>query len=359
MLHQIFLSIIAGGLADRFGPKVVTAVCCFFAGLGFLLMSQVRGIWQLYLFYGVIVGIGLSAIDVVLLSTVARWFIKKRGIMSGVVKVGTGLGLLIMPLVASVLISIYDWRTAYIILGVITLVSTVSLAQLLRRDPAQVGQSPDGELSATNDNVNSLGVGLSLQEVTHTRQFWMICLTYLTIVFTANTIMTHIALHAIDLGVSEMKAAGIISIIGAASIVGRLVIGNTGDRLGHKQAMIICFLVFILSLLWLQFAKESWMLYLFAIPYGFAHGGFFAIISPMVAGLFGTRAHGIILGIVFSSGTLGGAIGSLLGGYLFDITGSYRLVFLILLIFSVAGLILIGGLRPIKEGGRNDSGGSA
>jgi len=351
-----FLSIIAGGLADRFGPRMIMTTCGFFFGLGFLLMSQVNSIWQLYLLWGVIISIGLSAVDVIPLSTTARWFVKKRGITSGIVKFGTGLGMLIMPLAAGGLISTYGWRTSYIILCTIALVFIIFIAQLLRRDPSQMQQLPDGEQQATAGSVNSVGVGLSLREATHTRQFWMICAVFLTVFFCANTIVMHIAPHAIDIGISAINAASIISIIGGASMVGRLVMGSASDRIGNKLAMIICFLILAAALLWLQSAKELWTLYLFAAIYGLAHGGFFALISPTVAGLFGLSSHGAILGIVFFSGSIGGAIGPVLAGYLFDIKGSYQLGFLIPVVLSAIGLILVLLLKPTRrEGGTNES----
>ena len=138
-------------------------------------------------------------------------------------------------------------------------------------------------------------------------------------------------------------------------MVGRLVMGIASDRVGNKRALIICFLILVAALFWLQFAKELWMLYLFAGIYGFAHGGFFALISPIVAGLFGTSSQGLLLGIVISSGAVGGAIGPVLAGHIFDITGSYQTFFLILAIVGIIGLILTTLLRPISEGGTDES----
>jgi len=97
--------IFAGRLNDKIGPRDIMAVTGFLFGLGHLLMSRLGAIWQLYLFYGIIIGIGLSSVDVIALSTTARWFIRKRGIMTGIVKIGTGAGQFIMPLVASLLIT--------------------------------------------------------------------------------------------------------------------------------------------------------------------------------------------------------------------------------------------------------------
>ena len=351
-----FLGIITGRLNDRFGPRLVMVVCGFFFGLGYLLMSQINTIWQLYLFYSGVVSIGLSAADVPLLSTIARWFTKRRATMSGIVKAGTGTGILIMPIVASRLISTYDWRTAYIVLGIMGLVFIISAAQFLRRDPGQMGQLPNGEEKPNAGSLDSADEGFSLREATHLRQFWITCAIYFLVLFCSLTILVHIAPHAEDLGISATNAASMISIIGGASIVGRLMMGSAGDRIGNKLALIICFLILAVALFWLQLANELWMLYLFAAIYGVAHGGFLALISPMVADLFGMGSHGVILGIVFFSGSIGGAIGPVLAGSIFDMADSYQSAFLICAAASVIGIILTWFLKPTSsEGGENDS----
>jgi len=355
LLHGL-VAIIMGGLNDRFGPKLIMAICGLFFGLGHLLMSQLNAAWQLYLFFSVLVGIGISATDVVLLSTIARWFVKKRGLMSGIVKAGTGMGLMIMPLVASKLISASSWRTSYIILGILALVFAIPIAQLLRRDPGQMGQLPDGEKEVTISSLDSVERGLSLGQAIHTKQFWIICGVYFTICSCVQTILVHIVPYATDLGISATNAASILSTIGGASIAGRLVMGSAGDSVGNKRAMLVCFLILVAILCWLQWAKELWMLYLFAVAYGFSHGGFFALISPMAAELFGTRSHGAIFGIVIFSGTIGSAISPILAGHIFDITYSYWLAFLTLTALSIIGLILTILIRPTNDkGGGNDS----
>jgi len=301
------------------------------------------------------VGIGVSPTDVSLLSTTARWFVKRRGMMSGIIKTGTGIGMLIMPIVINWLISTYSWRTSYIILGSLAIVFIISLAQLLRRDPAQMRQLPDGEEQATTGSINMEGAGFSLREAIHTRQFWTVCVAYLTILFCAQTIMIHIVPHTMDLGISPTNAANVLATIGGTSIIGRLVMGYSGDRIGNKQAISICFLILVLAVSWLQLAKELWMLYLFATVYGIAHGGFFSLISPMVAELFGTRSHGVIFGIVIFSGTIGGATGSVLAGHIFDIMNSYRLAFVTCVGVSAMGLILSLLLKPTdRQRGTND-----
>ena len=343
-----FLGILVGRLNDRFGPRIVMTIAGFFFGLGLLLMSGLDNVWQLYLFYGLVVGIGLSSIDVIALSTTARWFVRRRGMMTGITKVGTGAGQLVMPLVASMLIATHGWRTSYTIIGAIVMVLLISIGQLLRRDPARMGLLPDGDREIQTESSKLVETGFSLHEALRTRQFWTICLAYLATMFCLLTIMVHIVPHATDIGIPSTTAAGILSAIGGISMAGRFVIGIAIDRIGNRSSMIICLILLILSLLWMQMARELWMLYLFAVVYGFGHGGLLTVISPIVAEYFGIRSHGAIFGVVFFSTMLGGAIGPVVAGHIFDITGGYNLAFWIAAAVAAIALGFILSLRQTR-----------
>jgi MFS family permease len=341
-------AILVGRLNDRIGPRIVMTVTGFLFGLGHLLMSRIGAVWQLYLVYSIIIGIGLSSADVIALSTTARWFIRKRGIMTGIVKIGTGAGQFIIPLVASILITTYGWRTSYSIIGAGVLVSLVAIAQLLRRDPSQISPLSDCENDVSESKSSPAAEGLSLGEATRTMQFWIICSVNLVILFCLMSIMLHIAPHARDIGVSATRAATVLSTIGGVSMAGRFITGIAIDRFGSKKAMIFCFILLIAGLLWLQMAKELRLLYVFAVIYGMTHGGYFTTMSPIVAEFFGLNAHGVIFGIVVFSGTIGGAIGPILAGYIFDVTAGYNLAFWLCTFMSALGLVLVLFLKPIK-----------
>lgn len=347
MLVWGFISIILGSLNDRYGPRIIMAVCGCFLGAGYFLMSQVSILWQLYMFYGIIIGIGVSATDVVVLSTVARWFKKKLGMMTGIVKVGTGLGMFIMPLAADGLISSYDWRNTYMILGIIALIFVVSVSQLLRKEPGNIQQRPSIAKRDTPSNIHASQSGLSFHDATRTKRLWITGIMYLALWFCVNIVLVHLVPHAMDLGISSAKAAGLLSSIGAISIAGRLVIGPSSDRIGCRKSMIVCCLMFVVSFSVLLMAREFWMLILFAMIYGFAHGGYATLISPLAAELFGMRSHGAILGIIIFLGTIGGAAGPVFAGYLFDTTGSYQSSFFVCIAMGVIGLILSTTLKPV------------
>ncbi len=169
------LGILAGRLNDKIGPRVIMTSCGIFLGLGYMLMSQIQSIWQLYLFYGLIVAMGFSAVDVSTLSTIARWFVRKRGIMSGIIKVGAGVGMLLMPLVINWLISSYNWRTSYIVMGFVMLIFVILASQFLKRDPSRLGLLPDGDKKTGVSQSSSEESGLSLNKAVRSRQFWVLC----------------------------------------------------------------------------------------------------------------------------------------------------------------------------------------
>ena len=239
---QGLLAIVMGRVNDRLGPRIVISVCGFILGLGYLLMSQTSALWQLYLFYGVIIGTGMSGAFVPLTSTVARWFVKRRGMMTGIVVAGSGVGGLIAPPLANWLISIYDWRISYIILGSIALVAVILVAQFLRRDPAQMGLTPYGE-SKEETGLKGGTKAFSLREAASVRQFWLVFSMYFCLGFAMFTILVHIAPHATDLGFSAATAANILAAAGGGSVIGRLLLGGAADRIGNRQVFILGFVL--------------------------------------------------------------------------------------------------------------------
>ena len=348
------LGIPAGRVNDKIGPRALTVGTSLVFGLGYFLLSWLQSPWQLFLLYGLFVAVGFGSFDVITLSTVARWFVRRRGIMSGIIKVGTGSGQFVLPFFAAALISSYGWRHAYFILGILFMVLLVAVAQVMRRSPSELGLRPDNERSDPSpDGSNSRDSGLHLKSVIRMRQFWAINLVEFTSLFCLLTIVVHIVPHAIDLGLPTKTAAGIISVIGGVSMLGRFVMGAAHDRIAGRRSLLICFFVLFCSLMWLQIAREAWMLFTFAFIYGFAHGGLFTVVSPTVAELFGTRSHGVLYGIILFSGNCAGAIGPILAGHIFDVTGSYRYAFLMLSVISIIGLVLVTQLgSTIRKGAK-------
>ena len=144
--------IFTGKLSDKYGPRLVVTVCGSLLGVSYLLMSQVQMVWQIYIIFGILASIGVAGSWVPLLSTIARWFVFRRGLMSGIAAAGIGVGIMILPPLSSYLISNLGWRTSYIIIGMAVLVLVIISAQMLKNDPSQIGQSALGSSEQHEDN---------------------------------------------------------------------------------------------------------------------------------------------------------------------------------------------------------------
>jgi MFS family permease len=332
------LAILAGRLNDRFGPRIVLGVAGTVYGVGFLLLSQVSAPWQMYVIFGLFLGMGLGAHDVVTLSTIARWFPGRRGIMSGVVKSGTAIGQIVLPPFAAVLLLAYGWRQALFLLGIGAIVLLLLAALMMSRPPTPTGTAHD-----------TLSEGQSFAQARVTPVFWTLCAIQFLFFPAMMTVPLHVAVHGSDLGMSATKAASLLSVLGAGSIAGRLIVGMISDRIGGKRAFEMCFVVLLSSLLAFTFFTTHMLLFVIVAAYGFSHGGLFTVVSPLVAEYYGMRAHGAIFGTILFFGTLGGAIGPIVAGWIFDVTASYQFAFAGLALLAAIGLGLVLSLpKPLK-----------
>ena len=349
---QGLLAIAMGGLTDRFGPRVVMTLCGLFLAAGYLLMSQLSSLWQLYLFFSVILGIGMGGSFAPLLTLTARWFVKSRGMMTGLVVSGTGVGALVGPPLAGILISHYGWRASYAALGAVVLVVMVFCAQLLKSAPGQIrrggpGKDPQEEEQAMRQE------GVAFRDAIRSGKFWKVFAMIFCLGFCIFAIMVHIAAHVTDLGFAQGTAANIMAIIGAVCIAGRVLFGKALDRIGSQRGFVIGFAVLGLSLFLVVLAGTLSMLYLFAVLFGFAFGACVTCESPLVADLFGLRSHGLLLGIAACGFTFGGGVGPFVTGYIFDHAGKYQAAFLLCGVVSCAGLLLARVLKQPEPRGDN------
>jgi len=294
-------------------------------------------------------GVGMSGAWIPLTSTVARWFLKRRSLMSGFVLSGTGLAALTAPPLATLLISTYEWRFSFIMMGIAVLVIISVAAQFLRRHPSQMGQVPFGSDLDERNGSQADAEGFSLREAIFTRQFWLATSMLFCFGFCMFTIMVHMVPHATDLGIPADTAANVLAATGGFAIVGRLFLGNIADRIGSRWIFIIGFIVIPSAFLWLIPAEDVWMLTVFVLAFGFVQGGMGACESPLVADIFGLKSHGLIYGVAGSGFTLGGAVGPWLAGFLYDATNNYKAAFAVCVVAGMMGLIFTILIRQIKQ----------
>jgi MFS family permease len=347
VLIQGVFGFILGKLTDRLGPRIVMTICGILLGSGYLLMSQINTAWHLYLFYSVIIGIGMGGAFVPLLSTVARWFSKRRGLMTGIAIAGLGAGNFIMPPVIEWLISSNGWKTTFVICGIGVLIVVVVFAQLLKRDPSKI-QEVKYAGNMKKQETRSIHQGLTLKEAIRTVQFWIVFALYICLGFALMSPSIHIVPHTTDLGISAVIAASILAAMGLAGIPGGILLGSIADKIGNRRVYVICFILMAFGLYGLVPAKEVWLLFILGALANFGGSGGGTCESTFVAELFGIKEHGSIFGLANMGFVVGAAIGPFILGYIFDITGSYQLAFLLCGIISTAGIILALVLKPIN-----------
>lgn len=350
LIGQGVFSIGSGRLTDRFGPRPVVTAAGLLFGAGLLMMSRVTEVWQVYLAYGVLAAAGHSATFTPLSSTVARWFQGRRGLMTGAVMAGTGLGTMVMPPFANWLIYRADWRTSYMVLGLVLMIVVASAAQFLRRDPSERGLQPYGSDRPTSAPPVSPAVlaGIGLSQAMRTRQFWLLCLAFAGFGYTLQAVMAHVVIHSRGLGLSPASAATVMTVIGGFGVAGRIGLGGLADRFGSKRLLLVALVMLSLDLFWLMLARQPWAVFVFAAVFGLAYGGTVPQFSYRVAELFGLRAHGAILGASQFFVALGGAAGPALTGYGFDVLGSYTVPFAICGGVAALGALLSCLVKPVS-----------
>ncbi len=342
-------SFLAGWLTDRMGPRMVLIGCGLFLGLGYILTSQIQSIGQFYLTYGVIGGIGMSGSWVPLMSMVTRWFVKRRALISGIVATGPSIGIAVMPLLFSMLISAWGWRSSYLFMGIIVMTIILIAALFLKRDPASMGLLPDGAEAIRAEGVDVQRLGFSFEEAWRTRQFWLLGFISFCDMFLINVIIVHLVPHVLKLNMEATQGASILSIAAAVSVPGRMFIGWLSDRISNRRALLICLILSVLSFLLLLWARELWLFYLFSVIYGLSLWSTGAILSPLTADIFGLKAHGSILSFGFFSGMVGGGVGPVIIGYTFDLTRDYQMGLTICFFISIVALFGILFLKPLAS----------
>jgi len=349
-------SILGGWALDRYGPRIVLFLMGLFLGLSMLLTGLTNAAWQLFVTYSLFFAMGSGATFVISSSTLLRWFDKKRGLALGIAGAGGGLGTVVIAPFATYLITSYDWRIAFIVLGIIAWIIIIPASRMLKKDPAEIGALPDGEKERPipGGEPKRAEMGRQVPEITllmtvRTFNFWLFALIWCSFAFAGFFILTHIVPHATDIGFSATEAAAILSLFGGAMIGGRLVIGVLADKMNRKMTAVVCSLVQAGFVVWLLWAQELWGLYLFALVYGFTQGGMNTALTALLGDTFDLTNMGKILGVLDVGFAVGASIGPVVGGYIYDVSESYSTAFLIVAAVMVVRSIFIALTRRKTE----------
>jgi OFA family oxalate/formate antiporter-like MFS transporter len=351
--------ILTGRILDRMAPRHMMTFGAAIVGLGLVLTAFIRTPWQFYLTYGLLCGLGSSCFGVVVCnSSVGKWFVKKRGLTIGIASIGIGFGTMVLAPLAGYIVKVYGWRSGFIFLGVMVFIVGISASQLFmgRTNPEDYDLKPDGEVSLDN-GISDAEVAQvhpvpgSLRTVIKDSRFWILALCYSFAVVAEMSAFMHQVAYAIDNHIEKVTAASSVGVVGVASILGRFFFGWLSDRISDaKYAASLGFAFMALGMVILLWVDSPVMLLIYSILFGFGYGSMAPMMPYLLAHLFGRHVLGASYGFLTFFVGIGGGIGPLLAGQIYDRFGSYAYAWRINIAILVVVTFAILWLKPRSAG---------
>ena len=337
-----------GLLSDKYGPKKILWLAAFLIGSGISLSSLATSVWQLYLFFGIIAALGHGAVFVAPISTVNRWFIRRRGLAAGIAISGLGVGLLVVPPITSQIVNMYGWQAAFIILGTTFFIINVSAGVFIRSRPNDNELLPAEEVEGESFASRYLNdtKDFPVTKALKTKPFWMLYLISFFCFGAEQMVLVHIVPYGTAIGISSIKASIGLSFLGAGTIIGRVISGAISDRIGRAPILVICCGIEAACILCLLLVNSPATLYLAMLFLGLGYGGWAVLCPVILSDFFGLKNLGTIMGIWFANGVPAGVLGPLMGGVIFDFTKSYFLALIIAGMICIGAVILAAQVRP-------------
>ena len=337
------LGVISGPLGDRWGARRVTVLGMLLVGLGLCAAGMAHTLTQVYVAYGLGIGLGVGFSYVPALGAVQRWFVKRRGFASGLAVSGIGVGTLVMPPLAALLIRSLGWRGAYEVLGALAAVVGAGMALLMEDDPRARGLAPDGVPLPAGGA--AAAAGFSLGEAVKSRRFAGLYAACLVCSFGLFVPFVHLIPYALDHGVAPSAAVLLLGAVGVGSTAGRFVLGGLADTLGRAISLVLMFAGMALALFIWLLSHQLFGLAVFALVYGVFYGGFVAILPALVMDYFGGRNVGSIIGVLYTSVAAGTLIGPSAAGYAFDLSHSYTVPILCSIAANAIAALIVGSMQ--------------
>jgi MFS family permease len=332
---QGMLSPVIGMLVDRVGPRRVILGGAVVLGVATMAASRVTALWHLYVVVGLFTAVGVCAVGWVPSGAlVAQWFAHRQASVMGLAFSGMGVGVLAVGPLAQWLIDGHGWRAAYLALGAGALALLVPIVGVGVRD------APGARAARAAPPADRRESGIAIREALGTPAFWALFFAYLFTPLAVFPVVTHQVAFAVDHGFAPLFVAGIFGLAGFMSIVGRIVFGLAADRIGRAPSAAIsyaCTAAGTLALLSIETWPQRGALYVYGVLFGLGFGARGPIITAIAAQRFPGRRFGAIYGLLSVGNGLGGAIGPWFAGALFDLTGTYRIAFLLTVVFCAAG----------------------
>ncbi len=373
----------AGGFIDRYGPKLVMPIGAVLTAIALLWLSWSTKQWHFYLAFGVIAAVGSTMIHIVPLTTiVSHWFVRHRGTAIGIVTAGSGVGQLVLMPLLQYLIERIGWRNSYLVLGLaILIIPTVLIRLFLFSRPEDLGLSAEAEMTPRRARkqvevvIESEGKVIERKKGTlrrneviildkewaetdwtigkaiRTYRFWAITLMMAMFAVGFYIISVHLVAYLRDKSYSPILAGSIVGLQGLFNFIGKAFGGILCDRIGREKTLTLSIIVFIACVAMLNLGGliiSPAIIYAFCVFYGMGYGMAVPALIASSGDLFGGKHYGSILGLILLGGFIGGAIGTWLGGKLFDLTGAYAINFIVAAVTMVISMALIWSARPSR-----------
>ncbi len=346
-----FSALFWGWMSDRLAARTILSLGCVIAGTSVALMYFCQSLNQAFLFFSILTALGMGAIYVPGVSTIGKLFTKKRGLALGIVSTAIGLSYIWSP-IAERLIHFFGWRGGYFVSGILLLgVGTAFSWGLVRSAPKKLKTPPLKEKPKTTKKKTLANKSFSSLEKTPlllggtklTLPMWYLNFMYILAILGLYIATAHLVPYLTDMGINPTKAASALAFVGISSVIGRLGIGAISDKIGKAGMFFLSFTFqgIGIALFFLVQGEHMLFFYLGTIILGIGYGGWVPQFPAIIADIYGPANIGKLIGINTFFGTLLGAtLGPWLGGYIYDITGTYVFAFLVAIGASFTTLAL-------------------
>lgn len=336
--------VVSGPLADRYGSRRMAWIGMLLVALGLALASAAQSMMQIYLAYGLGVGLGVGCAYVPVVGAVQRWFLRRRGLASGLAVSGIGVGTLLVPPLASALIDLWGWRAAYLTLAAAVAVLGCAAARWVENSPQDRGLQPDGDAAPpVRAAPASAPAGVPVLAAIRSRVFLLLYLAAMAGAFGVFVPFVHLIPYALDHGIAPGRAVLLLGMVGVGSTAGRFLLGSLADRLGRRASLATMYGGMAASLALWGACGQFWTLALFALVFGAFYGGWVALMPAVVMDYFGGRHVSGIIGALYTSVAFGTLIGPVAAGHAYDLSGSYLLP----IVASAAGNALAAAITAL------------
>lgn len=343
-LAMAFASMAWGGLSDRIGPRPVLLSGSVLIAGSLALASRADSLIEFQLVFGLVLGGATAAVFAPMMACVTGWFDTHRSLAVSLVSAGMGMAPMTMSPLAAWLVTAHDWRTSMLILAAICAGLMIPAALLIRRPPA-------GEEETAGQGTGHPQASMSVGEAVRSPQFVVLTLTNFFCCATHSGPIFHTVSYAELCGIAAMTAVTIYSVEGIAGMGGRIGFGLLGDRFGARRVLATGLMLQAFGALGYYFARDLWAFYAVAAFFGFIYAGIMPLYNVLVRENFPMKMLGTIMGGMGMAGSLGMASGPVLGGWIFDATGSYGGMYLTCFGMGLAAFAVAMTFRPFRQGG--------